>query len=463
MFGESGKMDNPVQLIVIAILFAGVVFLSVIILKSLLKPKRKDTIIKLIKAGKYAAAEKVAKQILAKDPRDYLTHYYLGRAYIADKKNELALMEYKFVSQNAVFDSKIPEKDFRRQLSQLYLKFNQTEDALKEFLLLTKLEPSNADNYFNCGKIYEQKNRTDMAIGFYQKAIQFNRRHVKAHAAMGLLLYRSKQFKEAKKEIDLAISMSPETYSSYYYLGKILKENKDYPGAVNAFEKAVRDPEFRQRALLERGSCYMLANSVDNAMVEFDRAIKASKDEKSQETLYARYFLASCYERNRSIDKAIEQWQLIYQQNRSFRDVPAKLAEYKDLQSNDSMKEYLTCSQEEFIEICKKAALAGFSMAAQKVESKKWGVSMACIEQKSDDWMNVRKQLFLLVFSRDTDAMDDAAIRQFLDTAKTSGYTKAIVCASAGFTSSATGFAENRPVELVGKDRLEQILTKAGI
>ena len=41
--------------------------------------------------------------------------------------------------------------------------------------------------------------------------------------------------------------------------------------------------------------------------------------------------------------------------------------------------------------------------------------------------------------------------------------SKAFVCASAGFTSSATGYAENRPIELIAKDKLEQILAKAGI
>lgn len=456
-------MDNPVQLLVIAVLGVGVCFLAGFVIKSFIQPKKLDSMVRLIKQGKYSAAQKIAKAIIAKDSRNYLAHYYLGRAYLADKKNELALMEYKLVSQNAIFDKQIPEVDFRKQLSQLYIKFNQSEDALKEFLLLTKLEPTNAEHYFNCGKIYEQKSRGELALGFYQKAIKYNNRHVKAHAAMGLLLFRSKQYAEAKKEIDLAIKLSPETYSSYYYLGKILKENKDYPGAVNAFEKSLRDPEFRQRSLLERGSCYMMANSTDNALAEFDRAVKASKDESSAETLYARYFLAACYERNRDIDKAIEQWQIIYQHNHSFRDVSAKLTEYKDLQSNDSLKEFLTCSQDEFIEICKKVALAGFSMSAQKIDSKKWGCTMICTEQKSDDWMNVRKQLFLLAFSRDTDPIEDASIRQFLDQSKSQNCTKAIICASSGFTSSASGFAENRPIELIGKDKLQQILAKAGI
>src|SRR5574344_2535313 len=452
-----------VQIIVIAALTVGVGFLAFFILKSLMQPKKIDGIIKLIKQQKYTAAEHLAKNIISKNPRDYLAHYYLGKAYIADNKSELALMEFKLVNENAIFDGTIPEVEFRRQISQLYLKFNQNDDALKEFLLLTKLDPKNAENYFNAGKIYEQKNRADLAIGYYQKAIQLNRRHVKAHASLGLLLFRAKQYSDAKKEIDLAISLSPETFSSYYYLGKILKENKDYPAAVSAFEKALRDPEFRQRSLIERGSCYMLANSGDNALAEFDRAGKASKNENSQETLYARYFLAACYEKNRSIDKAIEQWNIIYQHNHSFRDVAAKLTEYRDLQSNDSMKEYLTCSQEEFIEICKKAAATGFGMSSQKIDSQKWGVQMITTESKSDDWMNMRKQLFLVCFYRDSEPIEDAEIRKILDTIKTQNCTKAIVCTSSGFTSSASGFAENRPVELVGKERLEKILAKAGI
>ena len=40
------------------------------------------------------------------------------------------------------------------------------------------------------------------------------------------MLFKGKQYGEARKEIDYAIRLSPETFSSYYYLGKILKEGK---------------------------------------------------------------------------------------------------------------------------------------------------------------------------------------------------------------------------------------------
>lgn len=452
-----------IQIAIIAVLLLVMFFLAFIVIKSVAQPKKLEYIDKLIKQQKFTAAEKIAKSVISKDSRDFKAHYYLGKAYFADKKFELALMEYKLVDQNAIFGKEIQEVDFRHQLTSLYMKFNQTNDALKQFLLLTKLEPTNAENYYNCGKLYDQQNRADVALGFYQKAVKFNKKHVKAHAAMGLALFRSKQLSEAKKEIDIAINLSPETYSSYYYLGKIYKESKDYPAAVKAFEKALRDPEFRQRALIERGSCYMMAGAVDNALSEFINAVKASKDENSSETLFARYFLAACYEKTRKIEKAIELWQIIYKHNRNFRDVSAKLSEYKDIESNDSLKEYMTCSNAEFTEICKKAALAGFSMEAQKTEEKKWGVQMVAIEKKKDDWMNVRKQLFLLDFYRDTEPIEDSEVRRVLDLSKQMNCSKAYAITSSGFTSSASGFAENRPIELVGKEKLEAILAKAGI
>ena len=449
-------------LIVIAVLLLGIGFLVVFIIKSLLQPKQIGAIAKLLKQKKYAAAQKLAKAIVAKEPNNYVAHYYLGRAYLEDNKSELAFMEYKLVNQKAVFGTEIPEKEFRKQMSQLYVKFNQVDEALKEFLLLTKMEPNNADNFFNAGKLYEQKSHPEISIGCYQKAINLDKRHVKAHAALGLLLFRAKQIDAAKKEIDLAIKLSPETFSTYYYLGKILKEGKDLPGAVKAFEKALRDPEYKQKSLLERGSCYMMANNMDNAMNEFQRVISAAKSQKDPETLFARYFLASCYEKQHNLDKAIEQWQLIYQQNHSFRDVSAKLTEYKDLQQNDSLKEFLTCTQEELVEICKQAAAKGMNMSPQKVDSKKWGVQILAAEG-GDDWRNARKQFFLLNFYRDTDAIDDGEIRKVLDLSKSQHCSRAYVLSSAGFTSSATGFAENRPIELVGKEKLEAILAKAGI
>lgn len=447
-------------IIFILFLTAAVGLLLTLVIKSLMSPKKIEGIQRLLKQGKISQAIKLAKTLIQKDPQDYLARYWLGRAYLKDNKSELALMELKYVDQHAVFDEKLSELEFRNEIAPLYVKFNQPDEALKQFLLLTKLNPRDSENYFQAAKIYEAKSKYDQALGFYGKTIKLNRRHVKAHAAMGLLLFRAKQITEAKKEIDLAISLSPETFSTYYYLGKILKENKDFPGAVKAFEKAGRDPEYRQKALIECGTCYMAGNSTDNAINCFERAIASQKDLDKNETLYARYFLAACYEKTRKIEKAIEQWELIYVKNKTFRDVAAKLSQYKDLQANDSLKEYLTSSEDGFTKMCQKVCLSGLNLEPQQIQMFKWGCQIIATDAKNSDWRSVRKQTYILKFFRETDPVEDVIIRKALDEQKSLNCSKAYILSSSGFTRTAQAAAENRPCELIGKEQLETLLDK---
>ena len=456
-------MKTLVLVIIIGLTIAAIVAALIILIKNIASPQKLSSVQKLIKEGKLQQAQRIAKTAISKNPRDYLAHYWLGEAYLADNKPELAFVEFKTVNDNAVFNGTIPELQFRKKMADLYSKYNQNQEALKEYLLLTKMEPQNGDNYFNVGKIYESINQAPNALGFYQKAVVLNKKNDKAHTALGYLLYRSKQFTEAKKEIDIAIKLCPENFANYYYQGKILKENKDYSAAVKAFEKAERDQDFRQRALIERGSCFMAVNQEDNAVGEFEHAVSISKDDSCQETLYARYFLAACYERNHNIDKAIEQWDKIYAKKKNFKDVGAKLNEYRDLQTNDSMKEYLTASSLDFIEICKKIAMAGFNLQCQKAEPTNFGCMMYATEVKKDSWMNVRQQMFLAVFYRNADPLEDGVVRKVTESLKNQNCSKGVIFSSSGFTNSASSYAENRSVVLVNKEQLEGILAKAGV
>lgn len=449
-------------IIIIAIAAVVIISLIIIIVKTIISPKRIDAIPRLIKQGKTQNAIKIAKQLIAKDQKNYLAHYYLGKAYIKENRTELAVIEYKNVNDNALFGEGINELVFRSEYSQLLLKYNQQNEALKNFLLLTKLDPQNAENFYQVGRIYEDQNRYDLALGFMQKCAMLDKRHAKAHAEIGLMLYRTKQFNEAKKEIDMAIKLSPETYTSYYYLGKILKDAKDLQGAIKSFEKAQRDPELKQKAIIEHGSCYMIAGRIDNALVDFQRAIELDKQGTQAETLYARYFLAACYEKSRKIDKAIEQWEAIYKRNKSFRDVSAKLSEYKDLQANDYLKDYLTCSNEEFPYICKNAVIKGLGLQVLSCDQKKWGCQITGVNKSDESWMAVRKQVVFIRFYREPEPVEEAQIHEALDEMKTLNSVKSFLFSSSGFNTAAKRYSENRPVELVEKQKLEALLSKAG-
>ncbi|MCQ2572645.1 MAG: tetratricopeptide repeat protein [Treponema sp.] len=453
---------SPVYIVALIVISVVIVALLITIISSTLKPKKIETVPKLLKQGKSVNAIKLCKQILAKDQKNYLAHFYLGKSYIADNKPELAIMEYKLVNENALFGQGIDEVAFRNEFSQLLLNANQTQDALRECLLLTKLDPKNAQNFFEVGRLYEGMGRYDLALGHMQKCVALDKRHARAHAELGLMMYRTKQFNEAKREIDTALKLSPDTYSSYYYLGKILKDAKDIPGAIKSFEKAQRDPEFKMKAIIERGTCFMMVNRMDNAIPDFQRAIELDKTGSLQESIYARYFLAQCYESMRKIDKAIEQWDFIYKRNKTFRDVATKLSEYKDLQSNDFMKDYLTASDEEFTLICKNMVEKVLNLQVVSSEKKKWGCHFSAVDKKLEGMLGVRKQIIMLRFYREPKTIDEAEIHEMADVMKSQASVKGFLFSSSGFNNQAKRYAEGRPMELVEKQKLEQLLTKAG-
>ena len=114
-------------------------------------PKRVATLADLVGADKNTQAIRMAKQLLAKDPRNSEAHYLLAKAYKNDGKPELALMELKTVNNLNDFGEYCKEHEFRSIIAELYRQFNYPEEALKEYLLLIKMEPYNADYYFKAG------------------------------------------------------------------------------------------------------------------------------------------------------------------------------------------------------------------------------------------------------------------------------------------------------------------------
>ncbi len=444
---------------VILILGTGIAFLSLFLVKSFLVPKKIAGIAKLIDAGKYTQAIKQCKVLIARNPRDTEARYLLGKAYLGDGKSELALMELKTVNSTAVFSKTVPEAEFRKTIAQLFLKYNQPDEALKEYLLLVKLEPFNAEHYYNAATLFEQRDNSEQALQFYRKAVETDPKHASAHAALGLLLFKNKQIPDAKQEINLALKLDPKNTKAYFYQGKILREGHDYANALVSLEKALRDPDLKQKALIERGCCYLEANSTEKAIIEFDRAIKITQDEASNDTLYARYFLAACYEKNRDIDQAITQWEQIFTKKKSFRDVGEKLSQYQELRSNDFMKEFLTAGKEDFFTICKAVVNNGLELAVRDIKETKFGCALIAVENDAEKWRNVRKMPRLILFYRDPNLIEDSFLRTLQEDMKKQSIIRGIVITSSGFTRPALEFAESRPLELIGKDKLEQMLS----
>lgn len=445
-------------IVLIIILGVAVGAITVFVVKSLLAPQQVAGLAELVRQKKHPQAVKAAKKIIARDPRDPDAHYLLGLAYLGSDKPDLALMELKTVNEIGSFGQYAKEVPFRNNIAELYLKFNQPEEALKEYLLLIKREPENAYYYYTVGTLFDQRNRSDRAAAYYKKTIELDENYGPAYKKLGIHLYRAKQLKPAHQYLSKAVAAGKDDPEAYYYLGRVQRDGKDFMSAIGSFEKASRSQEWKVKSIVERGVAYLNMGDQDRATAELERAVSLAARESGhdQELLYARYFLATVHEKNRRMEQAIEQWEKIYEKKKDFRDVAEKLSQYQDLRTDDRVKDFMTAGEDEYLEICRKLT-AAMGLTVRESSSVEGGAEVTAVEAQSK-WRNARKLPKLLWFLRVTNIIDESKTRALHEEMKKQNISRGVILTSSGFSRKALDYAESRPIDLYDKDKLQGLL-----
>ena len=127
------------------------------------------------------------------------------------------------------------------------------------------------------------------------------------------------------------------------------------------------------------------------------------------------------------------------------------------------MKQHLTANREDFFIICKAITNIGLELEVRDIKETKYGCAIIAVENDAEKWRNVRKQPRLILFYRDANLIEDSFLRTLQEDMKKQSLTRGIVITSSGFNRPALEFAESRPLELIGKDKLEQMLSSIGI
>lgn len=449
-------MLEPILLVII---IGVLLFFFIFIARIIFAPKKINNLLTLMSQKRYDSAIKVAKKMIAKESHNCTAHYLAGKAYLALGNYDMALIEFRTVNNIGKFDNICVETEFRKEIAQLFIRFDQNEEALKEYLLLIKLEPLAADHYYNAGYLFEQRDRSTNAMGFYRKAIELNNRHAEAHFRLGYVLYRDKKSLEAKAELELALRYDSHNANAHFYMGRIKKDAHDFSGALSHFENAIKDSELKIKAIVERGTCYLSMNNFDKAITELSRAIKLSEDDTATETLYARYFLAHSYEKTRNIEQAVEQWEKIYSKKPSFRDVAEKLSQYQELRLDDRVKDYLTSSRDQYQKICE-SVVNSLKLQIRESAEIPNGCQIIAVESESK-WRNARKMPRLIRFYRIPEPIKDTTIRALHEDMKKLNVNRGIVFTSSSYSKFALDFAQSRPIDLYDKDQLRDFLIKA--
>ncbi len=447
---------SPVIVITILIII-GIIIASIVI-KNVFFSSKLEKISRLMDSGNYQSAIKDLKFIINKNASDAKAHYLLGECYFSIQNFEWAMPEFKQVLKLNKFGHNLSEHSVRSRLAQIYLNYGKAEEAQKEFLLMTKLQPNNFMNYYNIGRIFRERGYLDNAYKYITKAIDINPKHADSLFTAGEISYQQGRLSDCSFEMTQLLKEKPEYLKAHYYLGMVQFNSKNYAQAIKEFELSSRDPDFRLTSLAQKGRALFENRNIENAIIELERAKRLIKKEDSV-ALAIRYYLSLCYESKRQLDKAIELWEEIHKINANYQDVPEKLATYEELRSDDKIKDILTASDADFLVMCK-LIIKFFGFNILDLEAKKGNVVNIVATEAESKWRNTRKIKRFIRFVRTNDIIGDTGVREVMDLMKETGASKSMLVISNKFSRQAMDYATTRPIDLIDKKGLSKLLKR---
>lgn len=421
-------------------------------------PRQVEEIKKMIDAGQTKLAIRKLTEIIEKDDRNPYAHFLLAEAYRAEGNIQYAILEYRQVLKFGRFDDHINEVYVRTTLANMYKEKKSFEDARKEYMLLTKLDPANFENYYELGFMHYSMGQLDKAINYFKKSASLNLKHDMSFFYLGQIYYKNGVSADAKQCFLNTIKIDPSNYQAHYFLGLVLRQLGDHEWALKEFEIAMKSDELKVKSLMARGSCYMEKTQYPKAIMEFERGLKYAKKGSEME-FNLRYFMAESQEKMRDVHSAILNWEKIVEVNPKFRDVQQKLAMYSEFRQDDRIKDFMI------------AGLAQFEHMTRKIVSS-MNYNITDIEIISDTeieiiatenegkWRNTRQSNRIIRILRTTDTLQEPYFRKIHETMRPRNATRILVITTGDVSSKALEFTNTRPIEIKGKAELIELLKR---
>jgi tetratricopeptide (TPR) repeat protein len=373
----------------------------------------------------------------------------------------MAMVEYKQVLATGRFSNSATEKIIRKRLADIYMKFGQLEEAQKEFVVLSKLEPHNSEYLFQIGNIFYDRGMKEQALTYLDKALKSGKSSSEIFFLVGKIYYEMSRSNESLNAFTNCVRLDPKNPEAHYFIGIILKAMNAYGKAVQELDIAeqTKDNQLKVKAIYQKGLCKLEVSELEGAKADFERALKYSNEENNT-TIAIHYTLGMTYEKERRLVEAVEQWEKVVQLRPNYQDVQAKLAEYEDLRVDDKLKDLLTSTPTTFEIICQNLLKA---LGYETLESTMMDDDHLEIVgmERSLKWRNVRGGKVLVRISRDNEDVNEDQVAKLVENLKLVHGIRALYVTTGKFTPQAIRYSENRPVDLYDRQRLTLIFKES--
>jgi predicted O-linked N-acetylglucosamine transferase (SPINDLY family) len=183
------------------------------------------------RAGQFAEAEALFRQLLASDPDNVDLMHLLGIVARATGRYPEAI---EWMQRAIAAGPNVAY--YRNNYGLLLADCGRYEESAAEFEIARQLDPSDADIPYNLGNTRNRLNQSDSAISAYQAALQLNPQHVKAWINLGLVLNAVNRSEEAIAAYQAARRACPSEAALALNLAILYQEQGRLDEAVVAYQ-----------------------------------------------------------------------------------------------------------------------------------------------------------------------------------------------------------------------------------
>jgi len=337
------------------------------------------------------------------------------------------------------------------------LKVGKHEDSFRGLLQARKINPNSFESNFYLGQACLHNKEYDKAIPLLRKALTINKDVPEIYKYLGLALYQNHNFKESLPYLKRALDVTPDDKELLFSMADAMKEGGSGDRAIKVFMHLRPDPEFGARACLAAGMIHQNAKQHDKAVQDFEIGVKHI-NAPIEILTQIRYRLAHSYLETSDMGKALVCLKEIQSTVPNYKDVPALIARYQELNQNSNLHTYLISSNSDFIALCRKIVSVYFGKAYVKVLD--INAMADCTEVQTEIETAKWEDAVLFRFYRTTGSVGELFIRDFHARIKDLKSGRGICFTAGTFTEEARKYIEGRPIDLTDKAGLIKILNR---
>lgn len=206
---------------------------------------------------------------LDQNPYCEVAWHQLGKQYLEEKELQKALTAFDFaVISDDTFIGAYLEK------AKVLERLNRHEEAIEQYTITMAIEGTTAYTFLKIACCYEQLKIDDLALKFYNKAIEEDPAFDKGWMGISLFYFSRKDFLKSLFYINKAIDIDSENVDYWNFYSKINERLNYFEEAERGYKKTLELGELALETWLSRGDILIKLGEFEAAKYNFIQALE---------------------------------------------------------------------------------------------------------------------------------------------------------------------------------------------